>query len=66
MNKFQKQVSKETKKRLDLDTKIEGFTKQLETMDTVGEIESILDQIDLLPSWYEVKKQVIKELKTKK
>ncbi|MGL5414763.1 MAG: hypothetical protein ACRDAU_03775 [Clostridium sp.] len=66
MNKFQKQVSKETKKRLDLDTKIEGFTKQLETMDTVGEIESILDQIDLLPSWYEVKKQVIKELKAKK
>ncbi|WP_297631125.1 hypothetical protein [uncultured Clostridium sp.] len=66
MNKFQKQVSKETKKRLDLDTKIEGFTKQLETMDTVGEIESILDQIDLLPSWYEVKKQVNKELKRKK
>ena len=65
MNKFQKRIAKETKKRLDLDTKVEEFTKQLEEMKTVGEIESILDQIDLLPSWYEVKKNVVKDLKSK-
>lgn len=65
MNKFQRKVAKETKKRLDLDTKIEGFTKQLETIDTVGEVERILEQIDLLPSWYEVKKQVVKDFSSK-
>ena len=66
MNKFQKIVAKETKKRLDLDAKVEEFSKQLEEMKTVGEIETILDQIDLLPSWYEIKKGVVRDFKKSK
>ncbi|MGL5414465.1 MAG: hypothetical protein ACRDDY_09815 [Clostridium sp.] len=65
MNKFQRKVAKETKKRLDIDSKVEEFSKELETMDTFNDIESILDKIDLLPSWYEVKKQVVKDLNSK-
>ncbi|MGL4873815.1 MAG: hypothetical protein ACRC30_04105 [Clostridium sp.] len=65
MNRFQRKISKETKKRLDLNAKIEGFTAQLENVDTFEGVEKILDQIDLLPSWYETKKQVSKDLKVK-
>ncbi|MGL4848776.1 MAG: hypothetical protein ACRC28_07575 [Clostridium sp.] len=65
MNKFQRKIAKETKKRLDLSSKVEEFSAQLENVDTFDDVEKILDQIDLLPSWYEVKKQVSKDLKSK-
>lgn len=65
MNVFQKKVAKMTKQRLDLDGKVEELSKELETLEKVGDIEAILDKIDLLPSWYEVKKQVKKDLKAK-